>query len=797
MSGTTPLLQQYFAIKQRHADALVFFQVGDFYELFFDDAKQASAFLGITLTKRGTHNNEPVPLAGVPVHTIEHYVAKLVRGGFRVVMCDQLEPARAGKVVERGVAKVLTPGTLTDSALLPEKSASYCAVIHEIDGMHGLVFVEILTGQIFVTAIPVSDQVTLEGELRRFMPDEIIIAPEAKDKPIDRRIRQLGFVASLGELSHSTAEFTDWCARCEIPARVLLERSTAAQHALCLLHGYLKKNQERALAHCTAVAWYHPDDYVMLDAATQRNLELVRNAFDGSTEHTLYSVLDRAATSMGSRMIKKWITRPLVRKASIEQRLDAVHLLVHNAPLREQMQERLCAIGDIERVVGRIALRRALVQDYRALAMTLPTIADLREVCVTVAHETIFKRATEAIGDFSQMHDVLIRAVGQEQGAEYTICPGYDAELDRLRMLSNDGARLLADIERREQERTGIPSLKIRYSRVQGYALEVTNTHRELVPDHYIRLQTLVNRERYTTPELKEAEYDIIRAQKDAVALEESLYQEVRATVEQHVIELKKMANALAYLDAVLGYAYAAYDNGYVRPQIHDGREIIIHEGRHPVVALARGHEFIPNDTQLTDTARTWIITGPNMGGKSTYLRQVALIVVMAHAGSFVPAIAAQIPLVDRIFTRIGASDHVAAGKSTFLMEMEETAIICNNATEKSLVILDEVGRGTSTYDGLSIAQAVLEYIHEHIHARALFATHYHELTTLTETHPGIVSYHAASSATPNGLVLLYKISPGAAEGSFGLEVARMVNLPPVIVARAEAILDGLHAVIR
>jgi DNA mismatch repair protein MutS len=789
--SSTPLIQQYLAIKTEHPDALLLFQVGDFYELFFDDAKKASAFLGITLTKRGVHKGEPIPLAGVPVHTVAHYLAKLVRGGFRVVLCDQLEKPQPGKLVERGVSQVLTPGTLTDISLLTEKSASYCAALFQTAQSCGFAAVEILTGQLFVTAFDVADTVHLESELQRFMPDEILISPT--QTPLATKAQRLGFVTTLFDPADQATDIHAWFDACQVPARELLLRSPGAWGAIQLLYGYLKKNQELALRHCTQISWYQPDDYLLMDSATQQNLEIIRNAHDGTTTQTLFSVLDRCVTAMGSRMIKKWLVRPLVKHEQINQRLGAVAALVQAGAVRDQFMHHLSATGDLERVVGRIALQRAHIHDYRALAHALTNLTGIQDALVTLGSTELFRRLLESIGDFTPLHEKLTQALCTDQASDWKIRAGYHAPLDQLRLLAQDGARALADFELREQQRTGIGSLKVRYNRAQGYALEVTHANKNAVPTGYILLQSLTNRDRYTNDKLKKLEYDIVNAQQESLLLEEALYADLCAYTYEHVPGLKKMANALAYTDALIGFARAAYEQNFTRPIMHKQRNVTIQEGRHPVVASTLGHSFIPNNTLLTPNARTWVITGPNMGGKSTYLRQVALIAVMAQSGSFVPATQATLPIFDRIFTRIGARDRVAAGKSTFLVEMEETALIVTNATSNSLVILDEVGRGTSTYDGLAIAQSVLEYIHEKIGAYALFATHYHELTALQESHPGIICYHAASTLTDQGLVLLYKILPGAADGSFGLEVARMVQLHPDILARAEQLLHGFR----
>lgn len=801
--STTPLLQQYFTIKQQYTDALILYQVGDFYELFFDDAKTASSFLGITLTKRGMHEGAPVPLCGVPVHALDHYLVKLVRGGFRVVLCDQSEPAQVGKIVSRQVTQVLTPGTLTDMRMLDEKSASYCAVLFPVGDLCGSAFIEVLTGQIFVTVLPSEDRVLLEAELRRFSPDEVLVPDTPEGKTLESGVRKLSYLTAVFQVAEQTPDFELWLSQIPTTSLELIKRSEAVLSALALLYGYLRKNQARALVSCSGLFFYSADDYLILDGSTQRNLELVANSQDGSTAHTLFSVLDRAVTPMGSRMIKKWLVRPLVRKNQIEARHEAIGFLHRDFRVHERLAGELRDVGDIERVIGRIVLRRANLHDYQALTRALEPVNRVRDflghVAQTASGKTgLLVRLAESIADFEPLRLFLGAAINLDQMVEGTIAAGYSAELDRLRQLGQDGTAAIAQFEQGERLRTGISSLKVKYNRVQGYAIEITKANLGAVPADYLRLQTLVNAERFTVQRLKDLEYDLVRAQRESAEIEERLFAQVCAHVEQWAAALRRAAQALAQTDALVGFTRAAYEFGYTCPVMVDqdgpDRKLVITGGRHPVVAAALGMDFIANDTHLDDQVRTWIITGPNMGGKSTYLRQVALVSLMAQAGCWVPVSHALLPIFDRIFTRIGAADNVAANKSTFLVEMEETALICNRATSKSLVILDEVGRGTSTYDGLAIAQAVVEYLHQTVRPFALFATHFHELTELALSNPGIVAYHAASSWTENGIILLHKIVPGCADGSFGIEVAKQVDLPVQILARAQDLVHKFTA---
>lgn len=800
-TNLTPLMRQFFEIKKKHPDTILLFQVGDFYELFFEDAQLAATFLGITLTSRGTDSNgNPIPLAGVPCHVLDQYVAKLIKGGFKVAVCDQLEAAKPGKIVERGISQVLTPGTLTDSKLMDEKSASYLCIFFPTNQNWCLLFAELLTGQLYATHVPAGSDKILEAELSRFSPDEIVIAKTKLAQSYSTHLQRLGFTLSLEEYEpHAFGLFDQaqaWYAQQfsiqeKAQDSTLLE-SDAFTGALSVLFGYLKRNNERSLEFIKQLFVYKPDDFLMLDAATVRNLELLKNTQDSSSAGTLFALLDHAATAMGSRTLKKWLSRPLIKKESIEQRLDAVDLFMKQKEFKDSSKVHLKNIGDLERIVGRIALRRAHIHDYRALCHGLSQFPGLAQQVLTFAHVTLMQAIGSKILDFADLHSFLTFAINEDTAKDWLIKPGFNAELDRLRSLLEHGAQAVAALEAQEQQATGINTLKIRFSGAHGYGIEVTKTNAHLVPAHYVRTQTLVNRERYTTQQLKDLEHDLMRAQKDIAEIERELFDSVKTQVEQYIPQLKRAAQAIAYLDALQALAELSYRHNYVRPTFNDTRTIEIIGGRHPVIEARLTNSFIPNDTCLNDAQSLWIITGPNMGGKSTYLRQVALIAILAQMGSFVPATSASLPLLDRIFTRIGAADNVAAGKSTFLVEMEETALICTQATQNSLVILDEVGRGTSTFDGLAIAQAVVEYIYSQVGARCLFATHYHELVQLSIQFPGIVSYYAASTKTADGIVLLHKVLPGVADGSFGLEVAKLAQLPEALISRADTILQLL-----
>ncbi len=633
----------------------------------------------------------------------------------------------------------------------------------------------------------------LQAELSRFMPDEIVVPKIKVAQQMAMSLRQWGYFVTEEDYEHfsnqEASDLADWFARQF--NQDIEEQDDASKSCLTLFYAYLKKNNERALAQLKQLFMYQPEDFLMLDASTQKNLELVRNVQDNSSSSTLFHVLDQAASPMGSRLLKKWILRPLIKQESIEQRFNAVQVLYSDFIKREALQKLISKIGDLERVVGRISLLRAQIHDYRYLLNAVSLVPEIKAEINGFAIGSLLQVIDSKISDFSELDNLLSSSINDDSSSDWLIKDGYNQELDKLRMLVEGGNQAIANLEAKEQKATGISSLKIRYNN-QGYAIEVTKPNVHLVPEYFFHIQSLTNRERYTSDELKNLEYDINRARTSISSLEKEIFEDVKNKVFAFLNPLKKLSSGIAYLDVLSSLAEVAYNNQYVRPTFNQDKNIIIENGRHPVIELQHKNKFIANNTTLTEEQSLWIITGPNMGGKSTFMRQVALMSIMAQIGSFVPATKADLFVVDRIFTRIGAADNLAEGKSTFLVEMEETALICNQATANSLVILDEVGRGTSTYDGIAIAHAVIEYIYSHVKARCLFATHYHELTDLGKTNPGIACYYASSASTPEGIVLLHKILPGVADGSFGLEVAKIANLPKVLVDRAYEIINSL-----
>ncbi|HJM68359.1 MAG TPA: DNA mismatch repair protein MutS [Candidatus Babeliales bacterium] len=788
----TPLMQQYFEIRDQYPDTLLLFQVGDFYELFFDDAKRAAAYLGIALTKRGTYDGEPIALCGVPLHALEHYLIKLINGGFRVAICDQLESPQPGTIVKRGVTQVLTPGTLTDSRLLQEKSSTYLSSFFadKTSKQLALVSAELLSGQLLVTLFDDVQERFLEEEVLRLSPAEVVI-PDDKNKRNQQLFKKLGVSISLAQANTSVSAFDAWLKKqftTEQSTRIL--DSKPVYGALIQLFGYLSHTQPEALGLFKQIQWYAPEQYLVMDSSTQRNLELVQN-LQGSADHSLFALLDAALTPMGSRVIKQWVVRPLRNSNLIKNRHDCVDYLVQSVALLQELVEQFGAIADLERVIGRMALERGQLHDYIMLTRVLDVLPTIKKLLINI-DIPLMSKLCQRLGEYGAIQKLLASAINEDQCKDYTIKPGFDQQLDQLRDLLTHGNDKILKLEQKEQGQTGVNSLKIRYNGIHGYYIEITKPNLSQVPDYFIHTQTLVGKSRFTTTELKTLEADIFKAQREVEQVELAVYERVKKEVAEHIVPLRKTAFALAHIDALISLARVAYDRGYVRPVMHPSQDILIKQGKHPLVSHSMKTGFVPNDTQLTDEEQLWIITGPNMGGKSTYLRQVALICVMAQLGSFVPAAAAQLPVLDKLFTRIGASDNLTEGKSTFLVEMEETASICNRATKDSLVILDEVGRGTSTFDGLAIAHAVVEYIYKQLNARCLFATHYHELTLLSQQYDGISCYYATSQRTEKGILFLHQIVPGVADGSFGLDVARLAGLPNSLIERAAIVLGQL-----
>lgn len=805
-SGPTPLMRQYYKIKERHPNALLLFRLGDFYETFEDDAVVVSQVLGITLTKRANGKASHVPLAGFPHHALDNYLPRLVQAGHRVAICEQLEdPKAARKIVKRDVVEIVTPGVSFREQLLDPKRSNYLAAVHwpakQAGGRAGISFIDASTGEFYLAEVDVRDVKEL---IHTIAPTEVLVDKRRHDDI--RWLRDLGVIVTPQE---------DWCFGYDFAYESLLrhfkthslkgfgvEDYPAGIVAAGVALYYLGETQKGRLPHIDRVNYFASDTFMMLDAQTRRNLELVSTMQSGQQEGSLIQILDMTRTPMGARLMRKWLVRPLRDLKQIQRRLDAVSGFVTSDFLRGRMQETLQTVGDMERMAARISTGRATPREMVALKSTLAAIPQIKSILADESVEAI-KSITAQLTPCNEVtqlvHEALVDEPPAQIGDGGYIRPGYHEELDELRTIAKSGRDWIVKLQQEESERTGIPSLKVGFNKVFGYYLEVTNAHKDKVPDDFIRKQTLVNAERYITPKLKEYEEKILTAQERITHIETSLFQEIREQVAMHTASLQANARLLAMLDCLVSLAEVAVQHKYTRPEVHDGLGIEIVEGRHPVVekTLPVGEPFIANSVSLDpESQQILIITGPNMAGKSVVLRQTGLIVLLAQVGAYVPAEKATIGIVDRIFTRVGASDNLASGESTFLVEMNEAANILNNATPRSLILLDEVGRGTSTFDGLSIAWALVEYLHEteRVAAQTLFATHYHELNELKDRYGRIVNLRVQVKEHNGKVVFLRKLIPGGADHSYGIEVARMAGLPSPLIARAQEVLKHLES---
>jgi len=803
---STPLMKQYYKIKQKYPDTILLFRMGDFYETFEDDAVITSKVLGITLTKRAHGAAGDVPLAGFPYHALDSYLPKLIRAGYRVAICEQLEDPKFAKgIVKRDVIEVVTPGVAFSEKLLDHKSNNYLCGIYIKDDVAGISFADVTTGEFFTTEVPIKK---IKETLESISPAEVLVSKRELPK-LQSTFEQIPFKFTITKID-------DWIFSYEYCFEILTmhfktaslkgfgidnNQSEAIIAAGVVLH-YLQETQKANLGHLKKISIYNPTDYMILDPATKRNLEILASMSDGSRAGSLISILDKTKTSMGGRLLKKWVSLPLLKLEQIHNRLEAVEELYQNENLRNQIAEELKQIGDLERIISKICTGRANPRDVINLKLSLKRIPIIKDILRNVKSVALQRIRDNLIGltyIVDKIEAMLVDDPPLNIADGGVIKPGFNAELDELRNLSSSGKDYLAQLQARERERTQIPSLKVAYNKVFGYYIEISNAHKNKVPQDYIRKQTLVNAERYITPELKQYEEKILNAEERIYQLETEFFNELRITISDEAEKIQKNAQLIAALDCFLSFAEVAIENNYVKPEVNDDDAIIIKNGRHPVVEkiLPYGEKFTPNDTYLDNsTQQIMIITGPNMSGKSVYLRQVGLIVLLAQIGSFVPAESARIGIVDKIFTRVGASDNLAAGESTFLVEMHETANIVNNATPKSLILLDEVGRGTSTFDGLSIAWALTEYLHENINvaAKTLFATHYHELNELANIYPRIVNYKVDVKEVGDKVIFLHKVVPGYADHSYGIQVAEMAGLPVSITRRAKQILKNLES---
>lgn len=808
MSDLTPLMNQYRRIKKDYPNAILFFRVGDFYEMFYEDAVIASKILQITLTSRDKGKEDQVPLCGVPYHAADSYIAKLIRNGFKVALCEQVEDrpspqegegrVRGKGIVKREVVRVITPGTFLSESALDAKENNFILSIYPKGKIYGLAIVDLSTGE-FLLYETVGG---LEDEMKRLNPREVLY-PEGLDlstlQTQDPRLQ-----------THFTS-YPDWSFDYPEARRRLLnhfrvnslegygcEGMVVAIPAAGALIGYLDETQKGCLGNIKKIKPLMKGSYMFLDAPTQRNLELVSSLSDGTKEGSLLGLIDKTITAMGGRLLKNWILYPLLDLKEINRRQNAVKELKDNLFLTEDIQNKLKEIYDLERLIGRITLNLSNARDMLALKSSLRIMPEIKRLREGITSEYLFDIFSR-IEDFTDLVSLIEKAIHDDPPFSLRegrlIKEGYNEELDELRSISSKGKGFIAELEKKEKERTGISSLKVRYNRVFGYYIEVTKANLSQIPSDYMRKQTLIGSERFITPELKDYEEKVLRAEERILELEYEIFQRVREEVAKEAERIQKAASAIAELDVIFSLAIVARNYNYCQPTIDNGEIIEIIEGRHPVLErLDLGERFIPNDTVLDCSEnQLLIITGPNMAGKSTYMRQVALIVLMAQIGSFVPAKEARIGIVDRIFTRVGASDVITKGQSTFMVEMNETANILNNATRRSLILLDEIGRGTSTFDGVSIAWSVAEYIHEKIKAKTLFATHYHELTELALTMNGIKNYSISVKEWKDEIIFLRKIIEGGTDRSYGIQVARLAGLPEDIILRAKEVLANLE----
>ncbi|MFK8067159.1 MAG: DNA mismatch repair protein MutS [Gammaproteobacteria bacterium] len=801
----TPAMQQYLGFKAEYPDKLLFFQMGDFYEFFFEDARRANELLGLALTKRGNSAGEPIPMAGMPMHASENYLAKLVDMGESIVICDQVgDPATSKGPVERKITRILTPGTVTDEALLKERQDNLLLAIHELDQKIGLAWLDLSGGRFHVMEISQhSDRNTnkdnkhdeLIAELERLQPAEILIS---EDSPLLAALKNHKSISTMSpwyfDLDSSTRQLKEHFGVTDLKGYGCDQLPSTISAAGCLLQ-YTRETQRTSLPHLTELKLETLSDTITIDAASRRNLEIL-NSLSGERRHSLAHLIDSAVTGMGSRMLCRWLQAPLRDHAAIKFRHHAVATLIENQHYSD-LQETLRAIGDMERITTRIALKSARPRDLAQLRSSIGALPDIKEQLADLDSPRL-QQLSDQINQFPDMLSLLTNAIIEMPPALIRdggmIAEGYHAELDELRKLSKNASDYLDQIEIRERESTGIQTLKVGYNRVHGYYIEISRLQSNDVPTHYHRRQTLKATERFITPELKEYEDKVLSAGEKALKLEKALYADLLDQLTEHTPDLQSTGAAIAELDVLGSFAERAVTLDFAQPDLSQTNQINIEAGRHPVVEKIQEESFIPNDLIMNEDRKMLIITGPNMGGKSTYMRQIALIVLLAHCGSFVPAKSASIGNIDRIFTRIGASDDLASGRSTFMVEMIETANILNNATQNSLVLMDEIGRGTSTFDGLSLAWASAIHLLENIGAWTLFATHYFEMTAIPEKHPTAINVRLDAIEHKDKLVFMHTVKDGPANRSYGLQVAQLAGVPKDVIKQARIRLKQLES---
>ena len=788
VEASTPLMRQYQAAKKQVPNALLLFRLGDFYELFYEDAVTAARELEITLTSRNKEKGDQIPMCGVPYHAAAGYIARLIQRGYRVAICEQMEEAGPGKkLVRREVTRIVTPGTATDSTLLTSHENNYVAAVASKGGRSGLAYADLSTGEFRSTELPVDELIpTIETLNIR----EVL---HAENQPVGAACLETALDGWVFGADYAGRQILENFKLLSLDGCGLADRPLATAAAGAVLH-YLRETQKSALEHLNRPAFYERTDHMVLDAATVRNLELVEPLFAGeSRDATLINVLDKTGTGMGGRLLRRRLLNPSCHLAEIQARLDSVGELGAKVILRDNLRKTLGSIQDLERLLAKVTLGTATPRELLGLGRSLALLPQLAAIAAEF-ESAVLKTEIDPVDD---VRDKILTAISDEAPINIadggTIRDGFHAELDYLRDISRNSRQYIAAIEVRERAQTGIQSLKVRFNNVFGYYLEVSKANQSLVPTSYERKQTLANAERYTTPELKELESKVLSAEEKILTLEREILSEVRSFAAAQSARIRQSAAVVAELDVAATLAHVSVENRYRRPKFSDSGEMRIDAGRHPVIEKLSERDairFVPNDLYLHSSKEfIGVITGPNMGGKSTYLRQAALILIMAQIGSFVPADAALLPVFDRVFTRIGAADNLARGRSTFMVEMTETAAILNTASPSSFIVLDEIGRGTSTYDGLALAWSVVEYIHDRIRAKTLFATHYHELTALEEKLLGVRNLHVAVKESGDQILFIRKVEPGSADRSYGIEVARLAGLPMQVIQRARSVL--------
>lgn len=799
----TPMMTQYLETKENYKDAILFYRLGDFYEMFFDDAILVSRELEITLTGKDCGMEERAPMCGVPFHSANVYIAKLIEKGYKVAICEQVEdPKTVTKgIVKREVVRVVTPGTITDSELLSERENNYLAAIYSKNGVYGVTFSDISTGEIYATCV--ENGIHAINEVARYIPAEIITNDGCEQFVLSEIEMRIKVKPSVLIDEFFDFESLDLMLEKQFPNQTPdynIVDASILKSSVCTALRYLEMTQKSSFSYMDKLSLYRVDQFMDVDVSTRRNLEICQTMRTGEKKGSLLWVLDKTKTSMGARRLKQWLEKPLINPEAVRIRLDSVEELVTDVMLRDEIREELSGVYDISRITSRISIGSVTPKDLLSLRQSLEKIPKIKEL-IGKLNSCGNRRLYDNLEPMEDIREYLMHSIHDEASALLKdgkiIKPGFNEELDKLIAAKTEGGIWVKEMEAREKEETGIKTLKIKYNKVFGYCIEVSKSFTDQVPDHYTRRQTLANGERYITPELKALEDMILGASEKIDALQSQLYQEIVARLKSNITRLKEVCDVVSELDCLCSFAVVASTYNYVKPEITDGSGLEIKDGRHPVVEkMNRTSLFVPNDTKLdTEENRMIIITGPNMAGKSTYMRQVAIITLMAQVGSFVPANFARIGIVDKVFTRVGASDDIAAGQSTFMVEMSEVAHILNEATDRSLIILDEIGRGTSTYDGLSIAWSVIEYIHnkKKIGAKTLFATHYHELTQLEETFEGVKNYNIAVKKYGDDITFLRKIVPGGADQSYGIEVAKLAGVPDPVIKRAKDILNSIE----